>query len=153
MAIVITKPKPKLATKPQVPVVSDFAELIDNYGREMVAAEKVAAKIKALQEQLKPFTKAKKDLQAALDAIDQPDDKDGIMEIGTEFVCEVGKSGSQRKLIDIKGAKKMMGDELFYQVATITLKDLDKYLTEPQRDQVLETERTSRTFTVSKRVA
>jgi hypothetical protein len=41
-----------------------------------------------------------------------------------------------------------LGDDLFYDLATITLTNLDKYLIEPQREEVTETSRTNRTLKI-----
>jgi len=142
--------KKKVAVEP-VPDVSEFADQIDLFGRLSEEAEPVLAEIKKLQDKLKPLADAKKALQASIDAMPAEDDEEKLIELGAEFRLEIGKKGSSREIKDLVAVKKLMGNELFMKVATVTLKDLDAYLTLPQRETVIETKRTSRAFKIAKR--
>ncbi|MEY9560502.1 hypothetical protein [Sinorhizobium fredii] len=149
MAIVLTKKKIEPAAYEE-PDVSAFAALIDKVGQLQAEAEKTLARIKLEQDRLKPYKQALAELQAKIDALDLGPDAIGE-ELGFDFKVEVGKKGSARRVTDLKKVRELMGDELFYACATVTLKDLDNYLTGPQREQVLVTDRTSRAVKVVKR--
>ena len=146
MAIVLTKKKqieaPPLAHDP---LISEFAGKIDEVARLEKDALKTKEKIKKLQDDLKPYAKAYKELQELIDAL--PKDADAtVEELGVDFYVEAGIKGTSREIIDMKKVHEILGDDLFYQCASITLKDLDKYMIEPQRDLVINKGRTSRTM-------
>lgn len=149
MALVLTKKK-TIASPPFDPALSEFAEKIDTVGRLEKEAEKIKARIKAEQEKLKPYVKAMKELQALVDGMDVDADET-LDQLGVEYRLEAGAKGTARKVVDMVGVHQLLGDELFYQCATVTLKDLDAYLTQPQRDKVIESSRSSRTISITKR--
>ena len=150
MGLVILQKKVVSAAKP---VVSEFADQIDLFGRLSDEAVPILAQIKALQDQLKPLAEAKAALQASVDAIEADPDFDKSVELGQTYRLEIGKQGSSRAIKDLAAVKKLMGNDLFMKVATVTLKDLDQYLTGPQRDTVIETSRTARSFKIARRPA
>ena len=149
--MLLTIPKKQVVTPPPSELLSGFAELIDKVGQLAEEAEPVLKKIAALQEQLKPLAKAKADLQQAIDALELPDDAAGEVELGQVFKVEVGKKGSSRSIKDMGKVVELMGPELFLKVASVTLKNLDDYLTAPQRAEVIETKRTNRSYKLIKR--
>ncbi len=65
---------------------------------------------------------------------------------GASHMYQLGKKGTSRYIIEGGKAKiiEMLGAEQFLSLAEIKLGDLDKYLTQPQRETVLGVERTSR---------
>jgi hypothetical protein len=136
--------------------LSDFAEDIDKLGAVQQDAEKVMARIKALTNDLAAYKIAMKGLQEritlAYDEADADPDAEGV-EQGVEYLCEVGKKGNSRKITDIKQLRKVMGDETFFKVASVTLKDIDAYLTPDQVSKVLTTDRTARGIKIEKRKA
>ena len=67
------------------------------------------------------------------------------------FRIEAGRKGTSRRIADTLKLRELMGDELFFQCASVTLKDIDAYLTAPQRAEVLEETRTGRTLKLIKR--
>ncbi|WP_266032542.1 hypothetical protein [Brucella intermedia] len=150
MAIVLNKPKvqQQTAVAPD-PYLSEFADKIDAVGRLEAVALKVKDKVKKLQEELKPYTKAHKELQEIMNELGDPDA--AIEELGVEFKVEAGSRGTAREVIDMKRVHEILGDELFYKCATITLKDLDAYMIEPQRKEVIKESRTSRTLKITAR--
>jgi len=151
MAIVLTKKKIQaLQKQPDYDLVSEFAELIDEVGVLSKDAEKINAKIKKLQEELKPYNDAVKRLKAKIDELEGDPDEE-LVELGTVYKLEIGKKGTSRHIKDIKKVQELMGDDLFYQVCKVNLKDIDAYLTLPQREEVIEEERTSRSFKIVKR--
>jgi hypothetical protein len=153
MAIVIPKKKLTQAepVEPPVALLSEFADQIDLVGRLQAEAEPILKQIKELQAKLKPLKDAEKKLQESLDAIDAADDAEGMTEIGAQYSVEIGKKGAARKVKDMLKVYKLMGKELFFKVVQVALKDIDAYLTQPQRDEVLETSRTSRSYKLTKR--
>src|SRR5690606_18168498 len=108
-------------------------------------AEKINAKIKKLQEELKPYNDAVKRLKAKIEELGGDPDEE-LVELGTVFKLELGKKGTSRTVTDIRKVQELMGDELFYEVVKVNLKDIDAYLTLPQRQQVVKEERTTRSF-------
>ena len=149
MAIVMTKPK--LQPKPAEPELSEFANLIDNLGNLSVEAARITARIKVEQERLKPYQEAMKELQAKIEALPLPADL-VFTELGTTYKVEIGKRGSSRSIKDMALVKVLMGNDLFMKVATVTLKAIDDYLTQPQREQVIETSRSGRSLSIIRRV-
>jgi hypothetical protein len=144
----------KKAVVPIMPTLSEFAEQIDLFGQLTEESEPILAQIKVLQEKLKPLASAKAALQASINefGVALEPDADDAVELGDEYRVEIGKQGSSRSIKDLDKIKELMGTELFMKVATVTLKDIDSYLTLPQREEVLTTARGSRTFKVNKLV-
>lgn len=151
MAIVLNKKKVQVEAPPLAhdPMLSEFAAKIDEVGRLEAQAVKTKEKIKKLQDELKPYTKAYKELQAIIDELGEDDAL--IEERGVEFQVEAGVKGSSRSVTDMKKVHEILGDDLFYQLATITLTNLDKYMIEPQRELVTKTDRSSRTMKITAR--
>jgi hypothetical protein len=143
MAIILTKKKAKVQVQDEL--VSDFAELIDRVGALSGEAEEIEAAIKELQTKLKPYKEALAELQAKLEELELGDDETAV-ELGTLYRLEIGKRGTSREVTDMRKVHELMGDELFYELAKINLKDLDNYLTLPQRKQVVKENRTKRSF-------
>lgn len=143
MAIVLTKKK--LKAQAHTEVLSDFAVLIDTVGVLQEEAEQIKAKIKELTASLKPYNDAVSELEAKLEELDIGDD-DTAVELGAFYRLEVGKRGTSREVTDMRQVHEMMGDDLFYQLVKINLKDLDNYLPLPKRDKVIKVNRTKRSF-------
>lgn len=164
MAIVLKKLKEKAAANSNVKtpklkapvasdkVLSDFADQIDLVGTLRQEAEPILAEIKKLQERLKPLKEAEEALQETLDALDIGDDATGE-EYGAAFRLEIKPKGSSRKITDMAKIREFLGDETFFKLATITLKDADAYLTPPQKEDVIATERTKRGYKLVERVS
>ena len=152
MGLVLLKPKPKVIDTAAQALLSEFAEKIDLLGKLTVEAEATIEKIKTLQEKLKPVAAAKAEVQAMIDLLEVGDDVDDNVQLGEVYKVEVGKKGSSRNIKDLAMVKKLMGTDTFMKVATVTLKDIDAYLTPPEKLQVLTTKRTARGFKLIKRV-
>jgi len=147
MGIVIGKKK---LEQTSVEELSPLAQIIDRYGAESLKADKIKKKIKEETAKLKPFKAVETELQEALEDTNFKDDEDGEIN-GTEFVLEFGPKGTSREVSNVRQVHEMLGDELFYKLASVKLTDLDKYLTLPQREKVITIERTKRSFKVCKR--
>lgn len=140
------------ASENEIVMLSDFAYQIDLVGTLQEQVEPIQKQIKALEEKLKPLADATKKLQQILDELEVDDDAT-LNEIGSEFRCEVKAKGSSRSITDMNKVREMLGDETFFKLATITLKDADAYLTPPQKEEVIATARTKRGFKIVKRAA
>ena len=147
--IIIPKKKAEAAV---VEPVSPIAAELDLYGRLAEEAQPIVLEIAALQAKLKPMLDAKKALEAKIDALEIGDDVEGHVERGAVFEAEIGKRGKSRAIKDMNAVRTAMGTALFMQLATVKLGDLDKYLTPPQLELVLKTERTAHSVKVTKRV-
>lgn len=165
MAIVLKKLKEKAAANSNVKtaskalgkvasdkVLSDFASQIDLVGTLTKEAEPILAEIKKLQEKLKPLKEAQDALQETLDDLDMGDDETRE-EYGAAFRLEVKAKGSSRKITDMEKVREFLGDETFFKLASISLKDADAYLTPPQKEEVITTERTKRGYKLVERVS
>jgi hypothetical protein len=153
VALLLLKKKPVEKTEEQKELLSAFAKTIDEVGKLQVEAAPVLSQIKALQAKLAPLAAAWAKLQAYADALNLPDDPEYHAEIGAEFIAEIGAKGRSRSVKDKIKLIEMLGEEMFLQLAEVKLGDIDKYLTQPQRDEVLKTERTKRSVKVIRRVA
>ena len=136
-----------------LPAVSAIAAEIDAYGDAVAKVKPIQDKIKELTAALKPFKEAEAEFYAAIDKLQLNDEVDGHMERGERFQVEIGKRGSKREIKDIIKARKLLGDDLFFKLAKLTLKDIDDYLSPPERDQVLLTKRTEHSAKVTARPA
>lgn len=56
---------------------------------------------------------------------------------GNDYRVKIGKVGEKRALTDVKAVHEMLGDEAFYALATISMKDLDSYLNDAQKKKVI----------------
>jgi hypothetical protein len=153
VALLLLKKKPVDKTEEQKELLSAFAGTIDEVGKLQEEAAPVLSQIKALQAKLAPLAVAFAKLQALADALAIGDDPEYHAEIGANFIAEVGAKGKSRSIKDKIKLVELMGEEMFLQLATVKLGDIDKYLTQPQRDEVLKTERTQRSVKVIRRVA
>lgn len=142
----------KLKVVAQEQLLSDFADQIDLVGTLQQEAEPILKEIKALNEKLKPLKDAEKALQETIDNLDLDDDAT-TEEIGTAFRIEIKAKGSSREITDLEKVREFLGDETFFKLATITLKDADSYLTPPQKEECITTNRTKRGFKIIERAA
>jgi hypothetical protein len=137
----ITIPKSKV-TPVADPLLSSFAAEIDLVGRLTEEAEPIQKKIAELQLKLKPLADAQTALAEKIDQLEIDDDAE-LTERGVRYEVQIGARGKSRFIKDLVLAKKFLGAETFMKVATITLKNVDDYLTLPQRNEVLDTKRTA----------
>ncbi len=150
MALILAKRK-SIVLPPDI-ILSTFAEKIDLVGRLTEDAAPILAQIKTLQEKLKPLAVAKTELEAEIAEIEAGDDFDETIALGVEFKAEIGKKGSSRSIKDLALVKKLMKTDTFMKVATVTLKDIDAYLTPPEKAECIATVRGARSYKIIKRV-
>lgn len=122
--------------------VSEIATLIDEVGALQGDVAKTVAKVKALTETLKPFNEKFKRLEKLINAMDQYEADAEFVEVGTRFEVKAGVREKNRSIKDLKALKKKLGDTTFMEVAKVTLKDIDKYVSESEQDKLGIIERT-----------
>ena len=150
MKLVLKKQPLPFTPTPAAELLSEFAETIDLVGDLTLQAAPLMRQAITIAEKLKPLNEAKAKLQALMNSIGA-DDED-VVQLGVTFKAEAGKRGTKRSIKDMAAVKKTMGNELFLQLATVTLSNMDKYCTPPQLAELLDTERTGRTLKVLRRV-
>lgn len=159
----------KITKKSDVKEVEDFSQLstnnISDFAPEIVAIgemqdaiiaidEAIAKKFKAELEQRAELVKSAnqrlKKLRGQLDELyeSSPAEETFIENAGTHAV-EIGKKGTQRKIKDMPKVYELMGKVQFFKLAKMDLKDIDSYLTPPERDEVLSSEPTARNITIT----
>ena len=151
MAITILKnsQKPKAAPAQKV-VVSELATFIDVVGEQSGDALKKIAKIKALQEELKPYLANVKKLNGMIDAIPDYDADTEFTEKGLQYQVDAGKRERTRSIKDLAAIEKKLGRPLFLQIAKVTLGDVDKYIAEAEQTKLglIEVTRTTRKINI-----
>jgi hypothetical protein len=130
--------------------VSVLAELIDKVGKLSEEAELTKARIKKEERKLKPYQDALKELQAKLAGMGA--DADTPLEFdGKAFELLAGEQAKSRSIKDLHQVRQILGDATFMQLASVKMGDLDKYLTPPQLDAVLKTERGARSLKITRK--
>jgi hypothetical protein len=130
MALLILK---KASAAKKLVTVSPLATMIDDVGKDVGSALKIVAQIKALQEKLKPFDNKLKALTDMVNEVDDHADDAEYTERGERFQVIVGKKTVSREIVDLKGIRKKLGDDVFFDIASINLRDIDKYITEAEQ--------------------
>jgi len=141
--IVLKKPTQSLNS------VNPLAQLVDAVGSHLAEVDKVKKQIKAMQAKLKTLQEDEVRLQTAIDELPLDDEANESI-VGERFRAVIGPRGQSRSISDMGLVREMLGDELFMQLATVRLGDVDNYLTLPQREKVIETTRTKRSVKVEK---
>lgn len=127
----------------------ELGPLIDKVGRLADEAEAITKRIKAEQAKLKPYKDALAELQEKVDALTLGDDEK-VERKGAAFFATVGVRGTSREVTDLAKARKLLGDKVFMECATVKLGDLDKYLTPPELAQVIKSTRGSRSLKIER---
>lgn len=145
---VLLKKKP-IAVSPAADPYAALKAKIDEVGRMEVEAKKIEARIKAEQAKLKPYKDGVAELLAMVEEFGLSADQ-VLEKSGESFAAEFGAKGQSRSITDLGKVRSFMGDDLFMQLASVTLKNIDDYLTPPQKEACLTTERTKRSVKFSK---
>ena len=133
--------------------LDELQATIDALGAELPAQLKITAQIKKLKAQQDDFKDRLKQLVTLAEATmgkQHPADETFTV-IGQTHRCEFGKKGTNRTIKDLEQVQAILGDEVFYSVASVPLKDIDAYLTPPEKELVLEVNRTDRSAKIAKR--
>lgn len=129
--------------------VNPLAQLVDAVGSHMADVAKVKKQIKDLQAKLKTLQEDEVRLQTAIDELPIDDEANESI-VGERFRAVIGPRGQSRSISDMGLVREMLGDELFMQIAKVNLKDVDDYMTLPQREKVITIERTKRSLKIEK---
>ena len=157
MAITLTKKKTVVTAKPafETSTPQEIVELIEDIGGLQDEAVEISSQIKALQARLKPYADKTKALQEmitnfALAKEIGPDAE--FSEYAEDYTLQVGKQGSERKVVDVELAMKRMGKKVFFEKVTLGLGICDQYLTPEEKVGVVDTKRTLRSIKVVRKV-
>lgn len=145
----------KLALKPQIaPAIEktaavsgttqEISDLIDKIGGMQAEVDKIKARQKREnEEKVKPFTDAMKLLVALLNKVEGKAPLEEFEQHGEAFEITASKCTQTRTLTDVKTAigklnKAVKGDPtLGFRLATITLTNLDKYLSPIEQEGIV----------------
>jgi len=108
-----------IKTKTKVKAKSHTALIVDR----IVELKKI---IDAVSPASKEFAKLTGELRAQ--AMEQ-NPKETVVFEGSDYNVVFSEASTVRKLGDMKEVKKALGNEIFFEVAKVTLGDIDKYLT------------------------
>ena len=100
----------------------------------------LTAEYEAAKEIVKAYEALKKTLVEKATVGVSPDD--GTTVVGLHHVLKVEPASWQRSVTSKKAIFEALGNEAFVKLATFKLTDLDKYLTEAQKEAALSKERT-----------
>ena len=130
---------------------SALSTAIDELGEMTGAALKAIAEIKKQQAKLEPYTIKSKQVGELINAITAYDADAEFVEKGLKYQAVVGKKKKEREILDMRAVRKKLGDKTFFEVAKVTLADIDKYLTEAEqlKNGLIKVERTTRKFEVT----
>jgi len=145
MAVVIQKKKTETKVlAPSIPEESaSITEKVDLLGQMKRDMDSLAAKLKndpiakLLAETKSSFDTLKKSIVEEATANMEPNES--VEVVGTESKLIVGKKAKKRTVTDVAGIYEYLGDEVFFKLATVTLGNVDKYLTPSQVESVVET--------------
>jgi len=145
MSVIIKKKN--VETKVLAPSITEeadsLAEKVDQLGqmqREIASLEDKLKKdpiAKLLASTRSSFDTLKKSIVAEASTNLTPDE--GTEVIGVESKLVIGKKAKKRTVTDVAGVHTFLGDEAFFKLATITLGNVDKYLTPSQVESVVST--------------
>lgn len=143
MAVSITTTKPKAKTKAKAetkaPTDAELGKLVDT----IIENEK---QVQAAKDPAKKQAKARKELLALVENMVQAGETITIE--GDLGKVKFSEQSQTRSVSDLKKIHEMMGDDLFYKLASIGIGNLDKYLTPEQVTKVTGTSYGSRSMTV-----
>lgn len=116
---------------------------IEQVGEVAAIVEKMAAlsiKLDALTEAEKEYNKLRGQLAGMIPA-ECPAEEPFVFE-GVKHDVVFSERPVERKIIDMESAFDALGQELFLQVAKVTLKDVDKYMTPEEQEGIIVSART-----------
>jgi hypothetical protein len=70
----------------------------------------------------------------------EQDPKQVVSFEGTDHTVVFSEAGKTRTIIDMKEVKKALGNEVFFEVAKVTLGDIDKYLSDDDKASLIKEE-------------
>lgn len=138
MSLTINKKSKKKGKKQKVETdgLSELQTLADNLGDATAALAKFAKDPKYLRA-VEALADSKKAFAAAADT-EIKGANDTITVTGERHIVKVGAKGKSRTITDLKRISKMMGKKVFMSICSVTLSNVDKYLTPDQVAEVTE---------------
>jgi hypothetical protein len=121
------KEKASAKSKVEVGFSTEVKEKVDRIA-ELTAK---LAKAEPLEKELAKLTKELRDLTTDVPAAQE------VRFIGTKFDVVFGECGHTRKISDMKMVRKVMGNDAFMEVATVTLKDIDRYVAKKDQESFI----------------
>lgn len=146
---VASKPATEVKPVPKMPQ-SELQKAIDVAGSIQTKLEPKVEEAKAIKKDLAPLQEALKAVQPLVNDIDDDYGNTGRIE-AERYALEYGKMGTSREVTNLKLVHEMLGDDLFYSLAGISLTALDDYLTPEQKEQVISESPSKRTFKITPR--
>ena len=129
ISLTVTKEKGAVSLTNQHGVLSGYESIVDQLAAiESVLTPEVLAALKK-QVRLEAELRAVADKEAPADA--------KVVFTGTTHDFAVTEKGEQRKIADIQECRKKLGDKLFFELARINLSDVDKYLSNNEKNFVV----------------
>lgn len=134
----------------------DVFALVDAYGEAEQQADKIRVKI---LKKTQPLATELKEVETQMAYLQQQiimnfeekehgDARSGELQ-GAKYRACIGAKAIKRTIKDMELAKKYLSPDVFMKLVKLTLKDVDDYLTPPQKEQVLNVERSgNRSFSV-----
>lgn len=144
MGVTVTKgPKAKTAKGKQGKAAVKAAPqkgVITGYEADVDRLAEITAKLAPLTNLMKEASVIEKKLREVADEAVAAEETATVT--GTKHNYCVKERTMARSITDMAQVRKQMGDPLFMEVAKVTLADIDKYLTEEQKSNVLVQSRT-----------
>ena len=123
----VTLTKKKAALKSQSKATNVIDEVVKRYAANRLTLEAKLAKLAALQKEVAADEKELLEYTDLLVKADEP----AVLTAGN-YVVKIGPKGRKVVAVDNAFIKGVIGDELFDQLATFQIGDLNKYLTGEQ---------------------
>ncbi|KKN63180.1 hypothetical protein LCGC14_0504500 [marine sediment metagenome] len=136
MSVTMVKDRPKSKAKGKKGQAAMMV-MVDELGAlqgdlEILQAEPVFSKAREMGVRIADLSK---ELRAHANDTLAADQKVEIS--GDFYVASIGEKAKKRTVTDIAKIHHLMGDDAFYQIATVPLKKVDDYLNPEQRAEVL----------------
>ena len=136
MGVTVVKDRPKSKVKGKKGQAA-MVVLVDELGAlqgdlEILQAEPAFAMARKIADRIGGLTK---ELRAHADDTLAADQKVEIS--GEAYMASIGEKAKKRAVTDLAKIHHFMGDEAFYQIATVPLKKVDDYLNPEQRAEVI----------------
>ena len=139
MAVTITKKATKVKSKSKSKAA--YSALVDSLGI-------LKAKIDALKPTTDEYNKLKAKLKGYIPEDAEPTDK--VAFSGDAYVGVFAAARKERKIEKMEALHELLGDEVFYEIVSVKLTDADKYLSDSEKADLIQTSYgTTRNFTVN----
>jgi len=118
----ISKEDAKKISQKQHDAVTIIVDELHTNAADYAKAKKFVAK----------YDKTKKDLATHIP--EGANASEPVIFLGTEANAEFSANANQRKIENLRAIHELVGDDVFYAIATIPLKEVDRYVTEPEQE-------------------